>query len=407
MLPILESNKRPSGAQQAAEALRTGINLFGEYQQHKAAQKAAEQENETLRSMGINAAGLSPEMKKVVVAEALKGQRQSERYNRLSGLIEGQQPQPGNIVEQNLENAQENIGQEGQLTPKATHRKIIPQDLINQVAIDDPQLANVLTRQNEIALKQEQAEQKLSQQKFEGERAYHSKYSLEQEKEAENLRSTRPKKTTALKFARDAVETGNLKYFSLDKIADATGVDLFRTAKGAQLVTAGKENLLSNMGRVSARAQNIWFEQRLNSMFPKIGQSEEANLTVQEMLEGEVMLDNAYLNEFDRIVEQDEKDYGFTKKDASKRARNNIKPLEKEILDRTSFRMKEIQEQEEGLSTLKSQVGKNVTKGTPLTLAMARLYKEKFGDNALDVAEKNGYRIPSIEEYRIYQSRFE
>ena len=53
---------------------------------------------------------------------------------------------------------------------------------------------------------------------------------------------------------------------------------------------------------------------------------------------------------------------------------------------------------------MKKQVGKNVSKGTPLTLAMAKLYVEKFGkEDALKVAEKNGYRIPTMEEFSSYE----
>jgi len=276
-------------------------------------------------------------------------------------------------------------------------------EMISQLAIEEPQIAKVLQHQEDVSLRERREEETRKRKEFESERSFHTGYSKDQEKEAEIFRSSIPKKEMALKFARDAIEGGQLNYFSLDKLADVTGVDLFRTAKGAQLITASKENLLGNMSRVSARAQNIWFEQRLNSMFPKVGQSEEANLTVQEMLEGEVALDKAYLNEFDRIVEEDEKKYGFTKKDASKRARQNIKSLEKEIMDRTSFRMKEIEEKERGLGKMKEQVGKNVPNGTPMTLAMAKLYKDKFGDNALDIARKNGYRIPTKEEFQIYQ----
>jgi hypothetical protein len=260
-------------------------------------------------------------------------------------------------------------------------------------------------RQDETKASRDVEVEKSKRKEFIQERAFNTGLAKEDIKKVEGLRSSIPKKETALNLARNAVETGDIEFFSKDKLADATGIDLFRTAKGAQLLTAGKENLLSNMDRVSAKAQNIWFEQRLNSMFPKIGQSREANLTTQEMLEGEVALDKAYVSEFDRLEKEDEKNYGFIKKDISRRAHENIKPLENEILKRTTYRMKEVEEQEKGLRRLKEEVGKNVIKGTPLTLAMAKLYKDKFGDKALKEAEKNGYFIPSLEEFRIFQLR--
>lgn len=238
---------------------------------------------------------------------------------------------------------------------------------------------------------------------FESDRKHHTQFSKKAEEEVEAIRSSIGKKENSLNFARDSVESGNLSYFSKDKLADATGVDFFRTAKGAQLVTAAKENLLSNLSRVTGRAQNMWFEQRMNSMFPKIGQSKEANLTVQEMLEGEVELDKAYLNEFDKLAEEDQNKYGYVRKDIARRAKEEIKPVEKQVMQRTSYRMKEIEEQENGLQNLKKKVGKNVIKGTPFTLAMAKLYRDKYGENALNVAKKNGYNVPKIDEYKKFR----
>lgn len=247
-------------------------------------------------------------------------------------------------------------------------------------------------------------EKKNRRKVFEGDRAYHSKYSAVAEEHANAERMSLPKKEASLDYARNSIESGEVGYFSPDKLADATGVDLFRTSKGAQLTTAGKENLLSNMTRVTGRAQNMWFEQRLNSMFPKIGQSKESNLTVLEMLEGELELDKAYLNSFDKIAARDEEDYGYVRKDIQKRAYDDIKPLEKDIMQRTSYRMKEIEEQEKGLKSMKANVGKNVPKGSPLTLAMTKLYYDKFGDKAYEVAKKNGYYIPTLEEFQRYQA---
>jgi len=57
------------------------------------------------------------------------------------------------------------------------------------------------------------------------------------------------------------------------------------------------------------------------------------------------------------------------------------------------------------IEALKGKLGKNVLKGTPLTLYMARLYKEKYGKDALDIAKKNGYTVPTVEEFRLFRER--
>ena len=36
---------------------------------------------------------------------------------------------------------------------------------------------------------------------------------------------------------------------------------------------------------------------------------------------------------------------------------------------------------------------------------MAKLYKDKYGEKALQMAEKDGYRIPTYEEFEQYQKR--
>lgn len=326
----------------------------------------------------------------------LEKQKQTAKQDFLSNLFGGQQSANRSFSDQLNEEAP----QQAQFDPIN-----ISDAQIAQATSMDPALGRELRAAKDTALKERNREDKAKRDIFESERAYHTGFSKEAEKQVSELRSVLPKKEAALHFARDAVESGNLGTFSLDYLADLTGKDIFRTAKGAQLITAGKENLLNNMSRVSARAQNIWFEQRLNSMFPKIGQSQEANLTVQEMLEGETLLDRAFLQAFDKIAQEDEEINKFTKKDILKRVHESIKPLEKDILNRTSYRMKEIEEVEKGLKSLKEKVGKNVTKGTPLTLAMAKLYKDKFGDNALKVAEKNGYYVPTIEQFKAYQQR--
>lgn len=378
-------------------------------QQDKEDKKRLEKENDfalnelELDLRGVNDPKIRQELAKQAYAAKLAPKMYEDKYNaRMNALnsspfgkylSNGQQQEPQGS-RQDLINDQGEIEVGNVSVPSK-----VPQEAIYAMELaGEHGLAQQANAHNQSIENKEKEDRK----RFEADRKYHTDFSKKSEEEAEGIRSSIIKKENSLNFARDAIESGDLSYFSKDKLADITGSDLFRTAKGAQLVTAGKENLLSNMSRVTGKAQNMWFEQRLNSMFPKIGQSKEANLTVQEMLEGELALDSAYLKEFDKISERDMQDYGYVKKDIAKRANDAIKPVQKEIMQRTTYRMKEIEEKEKGLKDLKSEVGKNVPKGTPFTLAMAKLYTEKFGDNTMDVAKKNGYYIPTIEEFKRY-----
>lgn len=253
-----------------------------------------------------------------------------------------------------------------------------------------------------------QAEEKLATQKFQQERAYHTQFSAPVEKKVSERREGSRKLDFALDLSRDAIESGEVGRFSPSSLASLPGLpeparSALQSAKGAQLATAGKEFLFSNLGRLSAKAQNIYMEQRIGSMFPQIGQSEEANLTTQEILEGESALDKVYLNAFDKESQKDMEQYGFVKKDIDKRVDNAIKDLDREILDRTAFRTREIQESQWSKSKLESESNKKVSKGTYLTPRMgAELYK-KFGDKTIEQAKKLGYKIPTPEEYEQFQ----
>jgi hypothetical protein len=417
MVQIIEENRKPSAGQRLAAGLGAGLQMGTNLLLDR-------QRQEALRELGISSE-LPPDLQKTFLTEKLKGESKerllTQKLNALRGVFGGVGGEnPDQITKDFSETVKAPSGfQETEQEQARFDPASLSDENILELTAIDPQIGNAARQLKEISLKEKIAGRKLESQKQREslererhaekrqleERTFHTGFSKKVLEEADQLRTALPKKEMALDMARNAVETGNLGFFSPDMIADRTGLDIFRTAKGAQLITAGKENLLNNMSRISARAQNQWFEQRLNSMFPKIGQSREANLTVQEMLEGEDALDKAYLNEFDRLSDQDEAQFGFIRKDIKKRATDAIRPVEKDILKRTTYRMKEIEELEKGLSSLKNQVGKNVIKGTPLTLAMAKLYKEKFGDKALAVAEKNGYYIPTLEEFSTFQQR--
>lgn len=393
---------RPTVGEQFAAGVQKGgeqgMNFAQKFLEEMNSKKATAAENEALAQMGIDLSGItSPDARKAVIAAQLKGMHQKEKMDALENLFKNPQ----------AKGQGEGSPTEGPVSQKPA--QFSPSQLTDEnilkAGIEDPAFGRLLQQQKDIGLREKRAEKEFEYKQEKGEREYHTQFSKPVEEKVAKLRESIPRKESALNFSREAIETGDPSYFSKDKLADATGIDLFRTAKGAQLITAGKENLLSNMARTSARAQNLWFEQRLNSMFAKIGQSEEANLTVQEMLEGEVAMDKVYQGAFDRLSDEDENKFGYVKKDIDKRVHSEIKDQEKQIFNRTCYRLRELEEKEKGIEKLRNQAGQNVIKGTPLTLAMAKIYKDKFGDKALAVAKKNGYYIPTLEEFQSYEQR--
>lgn len=97
-----------------------------------------------------------------------------------------------------------------------------------------------------------------------------------------------PMKENALEVMKDAIQTGNLGTFSLDYLADLTGLEGLRSAEGAQFKTASKEFFLGNLGRIGAKGLNQMMEKVVMEMSPLIGRKPEANLAVAEILQAEL-----------------------------------------------------------------------------------------------------------------------
>jgi len=79
----------------------------------------------------------------------------------------------------------------------------------------------------------------------------------------------------------DAIKNGDQSFWSLDNLAEVTGAELFRSAKGGQFKTAAKTYFLNDLKSSGVRP-NQFLEKMLADALPKIGRSEEANQTVLE-----------------------------------------------------------------------------------------------------------------------------
>jgi hypothetical protein len=184
------------------------------------------------------------------------------------------------------------------------------------------------------------------------------------------------------------------------------GIRELQTAQGAKLVTAGKEFLIGNLSKVSAKAQNQWLEQRFNSMFPEIGKSQTANETIDAMLNAEIKMNEAWLSNYDRLEKEDMEKEGFVRRDISQRAHAASQSQYDQIMNETSYKTRQIYEQEKGVKWLQQNVLKKVPKGTFLTPLSAKIMKDHFGGDvqkAIENAKKLGYKIPTKEEATEWQ----
>jgi len=251
-------------------------------------------------------------------------------------------------------------------------------------------------------------QRKENRRQFESDRKFHTEQNKDSQKKFEASGEALPLKKSALVASRNAIESGDVGPFSFNAIADAIGGitgDAIRTASGAALNFAGKENLIANITRVSARAQNKFLEQQISLAFPKTGQSKESNLTVQTLLEQDYLMAQAYHDEYARIAQEDINKYGFTRQGLAQRAREASKVKEDQIIKSTSYTLREIQESEKGDQWLQKQKMKKVTQGTPLTSKMLKVLIEDTGspEAAFKRAKQFGYVVYSEENMQLGQ----
>jgi len=266
---------------------------------------------------------------------------------------------------------------------------------LTRLATIDPQIARVV-----------QGMKKENTRKFETERAYHTQFTKKVDDKMSALRTALSKKEFALKQAKEAVLSGEIGPFSLANIAERTGYKELQSVKGAQLLTAAKENLIGNISRVGAKAQNMWIEQRFASQFPEIGKPQETNEMATAILEGEMEMDKNVLTSYERLSKEDENKYGFVKKDIEQRAYKEADIKNEEVLNKTSYVTRDIYEREKGIGWLDENKNRRAVKGTYLTPSMAKVFIYEFkGDKekALQKAEQLGYQIPTQEEVRKWQ----
>ena len=380
--------------QQEKEHKQKGMEAISNWASTYDSQKSPMENIGTLSTL-LQKENIDPSVMQPILQDVLKKSisQEGDQYGA-SQIFGKRQPQP---AQENNNNQQQDPQQ--------------PESAIDQMAqFSNEDLVGMSSSPNRIVAQSSKAEiekRKIDQRVSESDRKYHTQFAVKQEEKMAGLREAIPKKKSALRHARSAVESGQVGAFSINQIADSLGGaigDTLRTAKGSQLVTAGKENLLGNMARVSAKAQNQWFEQRLASMFPRVGQTQEANLAIQEMLEAELVMEDAYLKKFDELSASDEALYGYPKKDVDRRARQAVEHLEDVSFNRSAYRLRQLEESELGRDGMRKNLSKKVQPGTPMTLEMGALFIDRFKDPkvALDNAKKLGYSVPNGEDLQLY-----
>jgi hypothetical protein len=367
-----DSNSTP---QQKSAALQGYLSAGGQLSDVQAAYKDLAQQNQTqgiLNQLGIGG-GMNPQL---------------IQQNQNSQLQAAQQMGRPEVIDVNRRETIENGN---------FFETIDENTAIALSASPNPQLAGIGKAAVEA--------KKLQQSRFEADRKYESQRSLPYLRQIDDQRAAVENKLRAAQQLDAALAEGDTGGFSVNNIARIFGRPELLNQSGAQLVGAVKELLVSNIGRVGSRP-NQWIEQQISLALPDLGKSKVANQTLAEAVKGEVELANKRIQLTDQISAQDQQQLGYVKGDIASRVDQAIKPYADQINKRAAYRMRELYEEEKGVSYLRKNLMKKVPEGTPITKSMARLFMEKYNNNAaqaIDNAKKLGYTVYSTAEVREVQ----
>lgn len=195
----------------------------------------------------------------------------------------------------------------------------------------------------------------------------------------------------SLQTARQAIANGDVDSFR-NWLAEATGVEAYKTASGAALSGAAKQHLLASAQGVSAKGLTKFLEQKIDQAFAAPGGSKEANLAKIELLDAyadmEDLVDDTILDLAEQYESKGQAIPGNIKRAALKKAQPEIEKR----LKITAYRMQDYMEPQEGDPRL--EILEDVEPGTPLTQKKAnaiirKVYPGKTIETLTDDERKN------------------
>lgn len=207
---------------------------------------------------------------------------------------------------------------------------------------------------------------------------------------ANKLSNSVKKKENAIAIQKEAVKSGKLDFWSLNNLADVTGIDWLRDPNGAMFKTASKEFLFGNLERVSAKGLNQWLEKQALDAQAKIGQDMASNLIVLRTQENEADLERIESQLTNDIYNDYMSLNGEPPQNLTQMVNNEVSKYadEKQIEMFNDFRaIKAIQNR-------KFEPYKNVKQGTIASDYMVQALLKQYGNNANKVRselKKLGY----------------
>jgi len=255
----------------------------------------------------------------MLLQSKMQQMQQQQKFSQLQSLLGGAPPSEPSV--------------EGEIQERKPPSEVTDEQIL-AIGQLDPNLARLLQAQKEGRTKITEAKAK---REFERAKPVLARA----DERAEGI----TQKEQSLNLMEDAVQTGNLGFFSPDNLAKITGVEGLRTPKGAQFISSGKEYFLGSLKRAGARP-NQWIEQQIQKMLPSIGITTEANQTILEALKIELAVEKEQLDIIDRLSQEDEDKLGYIRGNLGQRTRKELQKFGDSEQKRLQERLREIQKKD-------------------------------------------------------------
>lgn len=207
-------------------------------------------------------------------------------------------------------------------------------------------------------------------------------------KRADEIAESLPQKQSSLNLMNDSVLSKDLSFWSLDNLAELTGIEGLRSQEGSIFKTAAKEYFLGSLTRAGARP-NQWIEQQISDMLTKIGRSTQANLSVARALQSELDIEKERVRLTYEIADEIDNTDGDYRKLAPRLNESLSKYAETKQSELFND-IKAIKSIAEG----SNEDLRKVEKGTKISLVVAQALLRKFKNDpkkAAEEAQKLGY----------------
>lgn len=261
-----------------------------------------------------------------------------------------------------------------------------------------PKLRPQLLKARQEAQKLSTSKEKLEYQKSKDLEAKETKLSDPYLKTIEEKRASTRDQESSLNLAETALRDRDNSTIFYQFVADKLGFDPLLDENSSLLRTSSKEFILGSLRRAGSRP-NMWIEQQIGNMFPTIGKTKQANMSVIEALKFDNKINQKEVEISDRLSDKYKQTLGYIPSSISKDVDKELRPYVEKQRDKLGTRLQEIKEMKKSPDQLKSL--KHVAEGTPLTRSRGLAILETAGgdvNKALNIAKKLGYKVPESGE---------